>query len=95
MAAITFKDREAQFRAWRRDNPDGYILNTTREPSENYLILHRATCWTISGEPARGSYWTKDFIKVCSNDQRDIDDWVKRRFRAAAKLCCFCVEGKG
>lgn len=94
MDAVTFRDQEAQFRDWRRENPDGYILNTTREPSEKYLILHSARCWTINGEPSRGRYWTKDFIKICARDQREIDEWVERRFHAIAKLCRFCLEGK-
>ena len=42
MAAISFVDQETEFRDWRKDNPDGYILNTTRVPSDKYLILHTA-----------------------------------------------------
>lgn len=34
MAAISFVDQETEFRDWRKDNPDGYILNTTRVPSD-------------------------------------------------------------
>ncbi|MGE5579018.1 MAG: hypothetical protein ACM3WU_03140 [Bacillota bacterium] len=95
MAAVTFRDKETEFRDWRRDNPDGYILNTTREPSEQYLVQHKARCWTISGEPSRGSYWTKDFIKICAGDRRETDDWVKQqRFHAIAKLRRFCLESK-
>ena len=43
------------------------MLNAERNPKPAYLILHRATCHTISGEPARGSQWTHDFIKVCGS----------------------------
>ena len=43
------------------------MLNAEREPKPAYLILHRVTCHTISGEPARGTQWTHDFVKVCGS----------------------------
>ena len=92
MAAISFVDQETEFRDWRKDNPNGYILNTTRVPSDKYLILHTARCWSISGEPARGRYWIKDYSKVCAPDRREIDEWVERQFGTAPRLCRFCLE---
>ena len=91
MAAISLVDQETEFRDWRKGNPDGYILNTTRKPSDKYLILHTARCWTISGEPARGRYGTKDFIKVCAPKRHEIDAWVDRQFGAAARSCPFLM----
>lgn len=49
-----FVGMEAEYRAWVKENPSGYVLNTHRVPSPNYLILHKADCQTITGEPASG-----------------------------------------
>jgi hypothetical protein len=66
---MIFKDDDAGYRRWLADDhgSDSYVLNAARNPKPAYLILHRATCHTISGEPARGSQWTHDFIKVCGS----------------------------
>ena len=92
MAAIPFVDQETEFRDWRRNNPSGYILNTTRRGSANYLKLHAATCWTISGEPRQGKYWTKDYSKVCAPDRQEIDKWVDQQFGTVPRPCPFCLE---
>ncbi|MCA1481527.1 hypothetical protein, partial [Bradyrhizobium sp. NBAIM08] len=62
-----FKDDDGGYRDWlaRHQGTDSFVLNAERNPKATYLILHRATCHTISGEPARGAQWTHDFIKVC------------------------------
>ena len=48
-------------------NPEGFILNTLRKRTRAYLILHRSSCRTVGGEPARGSRWTVDCIKFCGD----------------------------
>jgi hypothetical protein len=36
-----FQDDDAGYLAWVQQHPDGFVLNTERRPSPNYLILHR------------------------------------------------------
>jgi hypothetical protein len=64
---VIFKDDDAGYREWLagHQEPHAFVLNAERNPKPTYLILHRATCHTISGEPARGTQWTHDFMKVC------------------------------
>ena len=52
----------------------GFVVNSTRTPDPRYLILHRASCGTITGKPARGDRWTTgEFIKVCSETRAALD----------------------
>lgn len=64
---VIFKDDDGGYRDWlaQHQGSDSFVLNAERNPRATYLILHRATCHTISGEPARGTQWTHDFIKIC------------------------------
>ena len=64
---VIFKDNDTGYREWLagHQEADSYVLNAERNPKPAYLILHRTTCHTISGEPARGAQWTHDFIKIC------------------------------
>jgi hypothetical protein len=60
-----FVDDDAGYQQWLTDEPGGFVINTYRAPSSAYLMLHRATCKTISGRPARGSTFMGEYSKVC------------------------------
>lgn len=62
-----FVDDEAGYLRWVGDHPDGFVVNTYRQPRADYLVLHRSACGSIRGAPARGVQWTADYIKVCGD----------------------------
>ena len=67
-----FLDDEGGYLEWLPRHPDGFVTNAARRPRADYLILHRASCHTISGTPARGSRWTTgDFTRVSSWSAED------------------------
>lgn len=84
-----FVDDDAGFQSWIARYPDGYVLNTNRKPSPSYLILHRATCRTIAGDPISGSRWTGEYIKVCG-DRAELERWARAEVGAAPKPCVHC-----
>ena len=60
-----FVDDDAGYQQWLSNEPDGFVINTYRSPSSAYMVLHRATCKTISGQPARGTTFMGEYSKVC------------------------------
>lgn len=87
-----FKDDDAGYLAWLAAHPTGFVLNVERRPRPGYLILHRATCRTISGRPTRGGPWTGPYIKVCSPDQLQIAAWTGKAVGAAPTRCGVCLR---
>lgn len=85
----TFLDDDAGYLTWLARNPNGYVLNAYRNPTPGYLVLHRTSCHTISGEPARGSRWTHDYRKICGQ-QLDLEQWAGDEFGATAERCGVC-----
>ncbi len=73
-----FVDDDTGYLRWTQRHPSGFVVNADRQPRPGYLVLHRATCPTITGTPARGSAWTKDYIKVCAVDGSPLERWAKR-----------------
>jgi hypothetical protein len=71
---IEFMDNDHGYVAWLADHPHGFVLNCERPPRSTYLILHRATCWTISR--AAGTNWTVNYQKVCADSFEEIDAWA-------------------
>ena len=69
-----FEDDDAGYLTWIDGHQHGFVVNTFREPDPRYLILHRASCGTISGKPAHGDSWTTgELIKVCAETRAELD----------------------
>ncbi len=84
---ITFADDDAGYLTWIAQHPQGYVLNTARQPTADYLIAHRATCPTISGTPARGEQWTRDFLKHCAEHRAELRSFARVECLGDARDC--------
>jgi hypothetical protein len=85
-----FVDDDVAYLGWLADHPEGFVLNTGRNPSAAYLMLHRASCGTIRGTPARGSTFTGDYSKVCGG--REELDAFARQLGGMATSCRLCLD---
>ena len=85
-----FIDDDRGYLHWLNANPMGFVVNCERKPRASYLILHRATCGTIRGVPARGKRWTADYIKVCSLSKAELESWARREVGGEVSPCRLC-----
>jgi hypothetical protein len=83
---IEFMDDDKGYIAWLADHPEGCVLNCGRPPQPSYLMLHKATCGTISGKPGRR--WTVAYQKVCAETFKEIEAWT--RPIGSPSGCRFC-----
>jgi hypothetical protein len=90
MGYTTFLDDEAGYQAWRAANPNGYIVNHDRRPSDRYLVLHRVDCGSLSGEPARGDTWTIAFGKTCVPTIEELESWARTIAHGTLRRCGMC-----
>ena len=89
--AHEFVDDDAGYRRWLGGHPSGFVVNSFRTPTPAYMMLHRSTCVTISGVPARGSRWTTgDYIKVCAERRADLERWARERAGGTLTPCGLC-----
>lgn len=86
-----FEDDDGGYERWLADHPDLFVLNTARSPAPNYLMLHRATCRTISGTPSRGARWTGDYIKFCGL-RSELEAFAQTEVGGAAFACRLCLS---
>jgi hypothetical protein len=84
-----FQDNDRGFFAWLESNPDGYFINSERNPKPRYLILHRPNCSHFTGNPAL--HWTKDYVKFCSRDRRNLEAWAINTVGGEVSLCPTCL----
>lgn len=86
-----FVDDDAGYMAWMRANPKGFVLNCERRPRPEYLMLHRSLCAHITEDDSTMSNWTtKNYIKVCSTEVRDLKGWARAETGGAVTRCETC-----
>jgi hypothetical protein len=75
---VEFMDNDNGYLVWLASHGDGFVLNCGRPPSPSYLVLHRATCGTISGTPSPGRRWTLSYQKVCADALAELGAWARQ-----------------
>lgn len=83
-----FKDDDAGFLEWLQDHPDGYFVNSDRNPKPTYLVLHRPGCPHYKGGGA--VHLTKDYIKFCSPRRGELEEWAANTVGGEVTLCRSC-----
>jgi hypothetical protein len=74
---VSFVDDEAGYLAWLGVHPEGYILNSYRQPSPGYLILHRSACNTMAPRGAADARtWTTAYRKTCAATLGSLVNWA-------------------
>lgn len=76
MSLLKFVDDDQEYLRWIAEHPDGYVVNTNRQPRPAYLVLHLANCGAISGRPTNGSSWTGRYLKMCAPQIAPLTDWA-------------------
>jgi hypothetical protein len=85
-----FDHDDAGYLGWLAANPGGFVINCGRPASASYIMLHRASCGTITGRPANGGVWTDDYQKVCAPKRADLVAWAVLSTGAAPSPCGIC-----
>jgi hypothetical protein len=63
---IEFVDDDRGYLIWLAENPEGYVINVRRSPDPAYVVLHRASCWTISTKRVASAYTGRGYRKLCA-----------------------------
>lgn len=76
-----FRDNDDSYQEWLAENPSGFVINTMRNCSTDYMVLHRATCSSISqytdmAQP--GGFTERKYIKICADTIEDLEYWIRR-----------------
>jgi len=85
----TFVNDDDGYLKWLRQNPTGFVVNSFAWPSPKYLILHRATCGTIS-TPTRTNWTTTGYIKKCAPHRSELEKWAANEVRGRLNHCQIC-----
>lgn len=85
---VRFEDDDQGFHHWLDEHPDGFFVNTKRNPNPDYLVLHTSACPHFDRSPS--VHWTKDCIKICSDDRGAVEGWAGQSVGGEVTLCSHC-----
>ena len=86
---IFFNDDHG-YRSWLIENPGGYVLNSYKKPSGEYLVLHYSECVTINDELE--NYTHGDYQKICAPGEQAISDWTTAVTGNEPSRCKTCFK---
>ena len=82
------EDQQEPFREWVSQKPKGYVLNTDSGLSHRGSTrLHRANCFTLEPGFGGGERQTGDYIKVCSLDPKELNEWAVGNLGYGLRSC--------
>lgn len=87
---IKFIDDDQAYLDWIDRNPELFVINAERKPHAAYIRLHRATCQMISGVPANGRHWTKNYLKLVGT-REELETWAQESFNVEPWSCPRCI----
>lgn len=91
---IEFCNHDEGYLLWIATNPDGFVLNVRRVADPDYVVLHRASCHSISDDSrAPGAYTTRGYRKICAASVAALQLAAKREGRgdsSFSKRCGLC-----
>lgn len=91
-----FSGDDKGYQEWIESHPKGFVINTYRGISDQYMCLHKASCGHISNFSSRnsGAFTEGDFMKACAIDLDRLRDWVKAHGRADGSFTgnCHCIH---
>ena len=90
MTVHEFVDDDPGYLRWLTAHPHGFVVNSFRTPKSSYLVLHKATCGSISRQVTRGERWTVAYGKFCSSDLDELDHWSLRTAGGDLQPCGLC-----
>ena len=89
--AESFVDDDDGYLGWVAAHPSGYVLNSGRNPSPRYLVLHRATCHTMVPRASSDTRtWTTAYRKTCALTAGELVAWAEAHGGGPPTACRVC-----
>lgn len=89
--AILFENNEAGYLSWIAEHPESFVLNTGKNISPSYLVIHQASCRTITNN---SNFTTGSYVKICGNSIDSIAEFLikKRISNSGFRYCGICLK---
>ena len=98
MAVTLFVHDDAGYLRWISEHPNGYVVNSRRWFDPDYLVLHRASCFSINRytnmHENPGGFTERAYRKLCSTSLSGLEAHLRRMTGEPdpfSKVCSLCA----
>ncbi len=68
---------DEEFTDWAMRNPSALVINIRRNPSADYVVLHKASCVDLSSRRyAPGALTERSYRQVGAHSEEDLLNWI-------------------
>ena len=89
-----FQDDDVGYLNWIARNPRGYVLNVRHHPDPEYVVLHSASCRSISmPRQIAGAYTARGYRKIAATGIGGLREAARTEGRtdgSFSKICSLC-----
>ena len=89
-----FRGDDAGYLDWLATYPVGYVINIARSHNPADARVHHAGCRWISGQLPHGRTWTGQYVKVCSEQLAEVEQWASDKVGQRIPRCGTCRPGR-
>jgi hypothetical protein len=89
-----FSGDDEGYLRWLSGHPAGYVLNVRANPNQNYAVLHRAACPTISAPRDDGAYTDRGYRKAVATNLDDLRAFARSIGREDGSFSSACSRCK-
>jgi hypothetical protein len=83
MAATWFTSNDAEFLQWCDDHRSGFVVSARRKAGANSIVLHKASCLSVTQRRTPGAYTERGHIKCCADSIDDLRVELRRHLSGA------------
>jgi len=94
MATLCFKDDDDGYLEWCTSHPNGFVVNTWRNPTASYAVLHTARCWHITKTRIKGAYTARGYKKICGDSEAELSAELHRLVHSSFSKVCPCTRNR-
>jgi hypothetical protein len=87
---IVIPRTDDSYRRWTAQHESGFVVNTRRPTSSDYMVLHRVGCSHISRHANPGAFTEHDYAKVCAESIELLSSWTRDHGRPAGDFSGEC-----
>lgn len=85
---------DSEFRRWREEHPQGFVINCRRELQPDYIVLHLANCASLmGGSYEEGALTSWSYRKIGGDTPEILSSWIAVNISPMAsftKRCGLC-----
>ena len=93
MSFIFFESDDEGYLDWVNQHPTSFVLNVRKDPDPNYIVLHQASCLSVTRPLTHaGGYTGRDYRKIVAETEQELRSAAVHQGRRDGTFSSHCSQ---